>query len=90
MQGYDPGSQRMAADAQAAGGPSPTGDAPVSPANDARLAKLRVEVHHINPPAGARLQVTSDSPGYIDVDPPRTMGAMPDSGQQRDVAKNGY
>ena len=90
MQGYDPGSQRMAADAQAAGGPSPTGDAPVSPANDARLAKLRVEVHHINPPAGARLQVTSDSPGYIDVDPPRTMGAMPDSGQQRNVVKDGY
>ncbi len=91
LQGYDPGAQRMAADAQGggAGANSPTSAAPAA-ASDDRLAKLRVEVHHINPPAGSRVQVTSDSPDYIDIDPPRTMGAMPDSGQQRNVARDGY
>ena len=90
MQGYDPGAQRMAADAQSANA-APSADAATSSAaSEAHLAKLRVEVHHINPPSGASLHVTSDSPGYIDVDPPRTMGAMPDSGQQRNVAKDGF
>ena len=102
MRSYDPGAQRMAADAQGAGAPknaAPSSQdvpstsrdvASSSAASEARLAKLRVEVHHINAPAGSSLHVTSDSPGYIDIDPPRTMGAMPDSGQQRNVVKEGW
>ena len=88
MQGYDPGAQRMAADAQT----SPPTTATATPsvaATEARLAKLRVEVVHTNPPAGATLHVTSDSPDHV-IDPPRTMGAMPDSGQQRNVVRDGY
>ena len=104
IQGYDPGAQRMATDAHAAnahaskddaaagqGADASTADsAPTSAATDARLAKLRVEIHHINAPHGTTAKATTDSPGYIDIDPPRTMGAMPDSGQQRNVVKEGW
>ncbi len=87
MRGFDSGAQRMAQDAQAS---PPSATSPPSTDAADRLAKLKVEVHHINAPHGSSVRVTSDSPGYIDIDPPRTMGAMPDSGQQRNVVKDGY
>ena len=97
MMGYDPnaqqaadaGTQRMAADARA-GTATNTSDATAAASAEARLARLKVEIHHTNAPAGTSVQVSHDSPGFIDVDGPRTMGAMPTTGTQRDVVRDGY
>ena len=85
----DAGTRRMAADARA-GTPTNTSDATAAASAEARLARLRVEIHHTNAPPGTTTTVTHDSPGFVDVDPPRTMGAMPTTGSQRDVVRDGY
>ncbi len=85
----DPGTQRMAADARA-GTATNTSDATAAASAEARLSRLRVEIHHTNAPPGTSVQVSHDSPGFIDVDGPRTMGAMPTTGTQRDVVRDGY
>ena len=85
----DPGAQRMVADARA-GNAGDGSDATAATSAAARLARLKVEILHSNAPPGSTVRVSHDSPGYIDVDPPRTMGAMPTTGTQRNVARDGY
>jgi hypothetical protein len=58
---------------------------------DGRLHKLQVELRHINPPPGSQLSVVNADPATIDVIGPKSMGAMPTSGQlPRNIARDGY
>ena len=87
----DPGAQRFTTDAANPGAP-PDASSYASPlgAGDGRMGKLQIELRHVNPPPGAEMTVTSADPSQVEVTGPRVMGAMPGSGQQRNVAREGY